>query len=79
MPKEDVILAYGEVTGHMHKLSGTAEVYRDAEASYFRGEHVSVVHDEHDKVSFPKNAWIKVIRQREYDPLAAEKERKVAD
>lgn len=80
-PKENLILAYGEVTGHMHKLSSSKhiKVFENEEASYFNGIDVTVVHDEHSEIAFPENKWIKVTKQREYDPLSVERERKVAD
>ena len=78
--RQSKVLAYGEVTGHSHTLVGDyVEVYEDADAVYHRGKGVSVVHEEHDKVDFPNDSWIKTTRQREYDPIAKEKERKVAD
>ena len=48
---------------------------------YVLSEHedIKIGHDEHDVITLPKNEWICVSRQREYDPLAVEKERKVAD
>ena len=79
------ILAYGEVTGHSHKIispniSDMESVVDEKGDIYVRStSEITVGHDEHDCITLPKNEWICISRQREYDPLAAEKERKVAD
>ena len=79
------ILAYGEVTGHSHKIispniSEMESVVDEKGDIYVRSaKEITVGHDEHDCIVLPSNEWICVSRQREYDPLAAEKERKVAD
>lgn len=77
------ILAFGEVTGHSHAIKPGTEVksYVDDKGDiYMFSESETVVgHDEHSDIKLPAGAWICVTRQREYDPLAAEKERKVAD
>jgi hypothetical protein len=38
-----------------------------------------VGHDEHNVITLPANQWVCVTRQREYDPLSAERQRRVAD
>jgi len=77
------VLAYGEVTGHCHQIKdfGGVALLEDDEAIYMHSSrnNIFVTHDEHGDIACPKNTWIKVTRQREYDPLAAELERKVAD
>lgn len=79
------ILAYGEVTGHSHKIispsiSEMESVVDEKGDIYVRSStEITVGHDEHDCINLPKNEWICITRQREYDPLAAEKERRVAD
>ena len=84
--KTDNILAYGEVTGHSHKIMSPSisemESFVDENGDiYVLSEHedIKIGHDEHDVITLPKGKWICVSRQREYDPLAADKERKVAD
>ena len=82
--KTDAILAYGEVTGHSHQITtpiSDCESYIDENGDiYIRSENEIVVgHDEHNNITLPANEWICVSRQREYDPLAADKQRKVAD
>jgi len=82
--KVDGILAYGEVTGHAHKISSPisdCQMLTDENGDiYLRSDKdVTVEHDEHGTITLPANTDICISRQREYDPLAAEKERQVAD
>ena len=84
--KRDSILAYGETTGHSHKIMTPSisemSSYVDEQGDiYILSEEQDIVigHDEHDSITLPKNKWICVSRQREYDPLSAEKQRLVAD
>jgi hypothetical protein len=80
--RETPVLAYGEITGHCHQIKNFEGValLEDNDAIYMHGTNdIFVGHDEHADVACPKDKWIKVVRQREYDPLAAELERKVAD
>lgn len=80
------ILAYGEVTGHSHKIMSPSisemESYVDEKGDIYvlsALEEIRIGHDEHNEIVLPKNEWICISRQREYDPLAADKERQVAD
>jgi len=82
--KTDAIFAYGELTGHAHKLTtpiSDCESYVDENGDiYIRSDkEMNVGHDEHNTITLPANEWICVSRQREYDPLAADKQRRVAD
>ena len=82
--KTDGVFAEGEITGHYHKLEGAisdCESYVDEQGDIFIRSHkeMRVGHDEHDTIVLPANQWICVTRQRCYDPLAANKERKVLD
>jgi hypothetical protein len=82
--KTDAILAYGELTGHSHKLTtpiSDCESYVDEQGDiYIRSANeIKVGHDEHNVITLPANQWICVSRQREFDPLAANRERLVAD
>ena len=82
--KTDAILAYGEVTGHSHQITTSiadCESYVDEQGDiYIRSAtEMKVGHDEHDTIVLPSNEWICVTRQREFDPLAANRERRVAD
>lgn len=85
-PYNSNILAYGEVTGHAHKMISPAieemEMCTDQNGDIFvlsPNEDIKVWHDEHNTITLPKNHWICVSRQREYDPLSVEKQRRVAD
>lgn len=80
------ILAYGEVTGHSHKITSPSisemESYVDENGDIYVMsvlQEIYISHDEHNEIILPRNEWICISRQREYDPLAAEKERIVAD
>jgi hypothetical protein len=84
--KKDNILAFGEVTGHSHCVKshefGTYESYLNDNGDiylYSDEKDFEIGHDEHDTIKIPKNEWICVSRQREYDPLAANQERLVKD
>ncbi len=82
--KADAILAYGEVTGHSHQVTtpiADCEAYVDEQGdNYIRSDNpINVGHDEHNTIVLPAGQWICVSRQREYDPLAANRERRVLD
>lgn len=80
---ESKILAFGEVTGHSHQITSTTEVEsyvnKNGDIFLFSKDPIVVGHDEHTSINLPSGKWVCVTRQREYDPLAADKERKVAD
>lgn len=80
------IIAYGEVTGHCHKIVNfdpskvsikiddtTGDIYAMAP------DGMEIEHDEHGTVNLDAGEWYVISRQREYDPLAAERERQVRD
>lgn len=83
MPGKSV-LAYGEVTGHAHRIeglghdeaavleNGAGEIVVDARARSLR-----VPHEEHDAVVL--SGLYRMERQREYDPDEAAREKKVRD
>ena len=82
--KTDAIFAYGELTGHSHKLTtpiSDCESYVDEKGDiYIRSsKEMKVGHDEHDTIVLPANEWICVTRQREYDVLSESRQRRVAD
>ena len=77
--RESGILAYGEVTGHCHKVetAEAAEVLEVGNDLFLRvgPKGVRIVHDEHNPISLePGNYSIEI--QREYAP---EEIRNVAD
>jgi hypothetical protein len=85
-PYKNNILAYGEVTGHSHKIMTPAiadmESFVDENGDIYVMsplDEIKVGHDEHTEITIPANTWVCVSRQREYDPLAANRERLVAD
>jgi hypothetical protein len=79
------VIAYGEVTGHSHRIMSPPMEQCDSVVDekgdiYIRSQSSIVMgHDEHGSITFPANQWICLTRQREFDPLAAERERKVQD
>jgi hypothetical protein len=80
---DDVVLAYGEVTGHAHKLEAkTVKPFAkgavwsaDAERFIQALDGATLRHEEHSAVVLPPGNY-RVIQQREYTP---EEIRRVAD
>jgi hypothetical protein len=77
-----LVLAYGEVTGHAHVVTGEAELFAPADVAELEErflrvecEGAQVVHDEHATITLPPGDY-RVLRQREYAPEAT---RLVAD
>ena len=70
-PRERMILALGESTGHAHAVVGQGALYPAAaplEPMYLHLPHGGrVVHEEHAMITLPPG-WYRVIRQREYEP-----------
>ena len=82
----DGVFAYGEVTGHSHRVISPSlqemDSYIDEKGDIYvlsRNEDIKIGHDEHDTVTLPKGDWYCLTRQREYDPVAENRERQVAD
>lgn len=69
--KGNVVLAYGEATGHLHGIDSTkARMYEVDGERYLRvSDEVKLTHQEHDHIVLEKGDY-KVIRQREYTPQA---------
>ncbi|HEY3972342.1 MAG TPA: hypothetical protein VGM18_05010 [Candidatus Sulfotelmatobacter sp.] len=78
-PRLTGILAYGEVTGHAHKIENlkVAEVLEIENGLYLRvgEEGVRVVHEEHAAITLPAGNY-EVEIQKEYTPAEI---RNVAD
>lgn len=78
-PRLTGILAYGEVTGHAHKVEDLtrAEVLEVGAGLYLRvgEEGVRIVHEEHAPINLPPGSY-EVEIQREYSPAEI---RNVAD
>lgn len=76
-----VILAHGEVTGHVHAIKDKrAALFRDPKLAaifmHVSGDApVALEHDEHDTINLPPGNY-QIVRQREYSPEAI---RNVAD
>jgi hypothetical protein len=80
------VIAYGEVTGHAHRIISPSmdelESYVDENGDIYvlsKQQPIQIGHEEHGQVTLPPNQWMCITRQREYDPIAAMKERQVAD
>lgn len=80
--KNDNVIAYGEVTGHSHRVSNfnDVEMFTDKNGDLFvrSDKEINIWHDEHSQIDLPPGEYC-ISRQREYDPIAAERERRVAD
>ncbi len=62
------ILAYGEVTGHMHTVLAEAIIAEHGEETFFRiSAEADVTHQEHDTHRLPPGTYKRTI-QREYTP-----------
>ena len=75
----DVVLAYGEVTGHAHRIKErTVKMWSVGDQWYITVERPSeLTHEEHGTITLPPGSY-EVVHQREYDYLA-EMPRNVAD
>ena len=74
----DVILAYGEVTGHAHRIHERTAVLWDADGQrYLTVDEggAALTHEEHARIDLPAGCY-RVVIQREYAPDAI---RNVAD
>ena len=75
----DLILAYGEVTGHAHRIkSGTVQMWSAGARRYITVEEpADLTHEEHGTITLAPGAY-EVVIQREHDYLT-ELPRAVAD
>lgn len=83
---ESPVIAQGEITGHAHKVISPSmeeldSVVDEAGDIWIRNQNgpISIGHDEHGTVDLPANEWVRITRQREYDPGSEAKQRRVAD
>ena len=72
----EIVLAYGEVTGHRHAITEPrAELLalpdQEIEHRFLRivGVQARLLHEEHDTITVPPGSY-QVVRQREYVPPA---------
>jgi hypothetical protein len=65
----DIVLAYGEVTGHAHVVSATAANLYNSSGEHFLEVNVAtpLSHQEHASIVLEPGVY-RVIRQREYTP-----------
>ena len=63
------VLAYGEVTGHSHRIDGaTVERYdHDGRAYVLLAQAGVLTHEEHGQAALPAGAY-ELIIERDYDP-----------
>lgn len=70
-PRPGTILAYGEITGHSHRLQNpdSAELWEAGGTLFLRilAESATVVHEEHKPITLPRGTY-RVWMQREYTP-----------
>jgi len=65
----DLIIAEGEVTGHLHQVKEkSARLYEDGNAKWLKANSpITIIHDEHKSIRLPRGNY-EVIIQREYEP-----------
>lgn len=59
--QKDNCLAYGEVTGHAHRIHGSVEFFKWQAKTYFRvpaGEPVALKHEEHNPIVLPPGDYL---------------------
>lgn len=70
-PRTTPILAYGEVTGHSHRIAEPeAAEFFELDGIIFvniLAENATLVHEEHHPISLPRGTY-RVWQQREYTP-----------
>jgi hypothetical protein len=68
-----VTLAYGEVTGHSHRIRQTndAQLWQSGSEMFLEitGNSATLIHEEHKAIDLPKGFY-RVWKQREYRPDA---------
>ena len=77
-PSDSIVLAYGETTGHAHRIPGLdAVMYALNNEDNFLEikQPTALTHEEHDPIALAPGFY-RVVRQREYTP---ERIRRVSD
>lgn len=73
VPRPDLVLAHGEVTGHAHRVreAGAARLFTHGAVTYLHvtGPKATLVHEEHRPIELPTGVY-RVWQQREYTPTA---------
>lgn len=68
---EERVLAYGEATGHAHRVDAAAALYEKDGHVYMQvAGDACLTHEEHHTITQP-DGWYEVVRQREYTPEEA--------
>ncbi len=73
-PRDNGVVAYGEVTGHSHKMKGKAKVLvskkkgKKSEEIFVKVDKASnIEHEEHNSLKIPKgNYKVKIVRERNH-------------
>jgi hypothetical protein len=72
-PRPGQVLAYGEITGHSHRVKeqGAAELWEGGGVLFLRvvDAEATLIHEEHLPIRLPRGVY-RVWRQREYTPHA---------
>jgi hypothetical protein len=65
------VLVEGEVTGHKHRICGSAQVYQLRDRLFVQVEQsAKLIHEEHEPLNIERGIY-EVIREREYNPFEA--------
>jgi hypothetical protein len=71
--RDGATLAYGEVTGHSHRIRQTndAQLWESGNEMFLEitGNSATLIHEEHKAIELPKGIY-RVWKQREYRPDA---------
>lgn len=71
--RDGVTLAYGEITGHSHRIRQTndAQLWVHGNETFLEitGNNAALVHEEHHAIELPRGIY-RVWKQREYRPDA---------
>ena len=72
---DDPVIAYGEATGHRHRLVGDAQVYRHTPKWTTPSTYIvvgtggaTIVHEEHAAIQLPPKTVLRYVAQREFHP-----------
>lgn len=68
---KDMVLAYGETTGHRHRLVGQVQVFESNSQKYIQvkqGAQVQLVHEEHHPIQIESGDYV-VVHEREFEPF----------
>jgi hypothetical protein len=72
--RSNLVLAYGEITGHSHRVEdpATAELWESSDGLLFLkviAHQATIIHEEHKPITLPQGIY-RVWYQREYTPQA---------